>query len=193
MACPEGGGDQVQPLPLPRFLLDQRSFQAVSKQPQVGDGSSAHQVREMPAELAVPTRASSGPGLADLPDCAPPEAEWDGVTTVMIKNIPSRCHQDEVLEAIAQFGFAGRYTFFYQPKKTGKALNYGYAFIGLNTEQDVTDFRRAMEGFQFVRRKSLKAIAVAPAKIQGFHDNVKHFVGSRTLVGEQPPIFRMVL
>jgi len=111
----------------------------------------------------------------------------------MIKNIPSRCHQEEVLEAIAQFGFASRYTFFYLPKKVGKMLNYGYAFIGLFTEQDVNDFRRSLEGFQFVRRKSLKAIALAPAKIQGFQDNVKHFVGSRTLDGEQPPIFRMVL
>jgi hypothetical protein len=147
----------------------------------------------MPAELGASTRAPSGPGLADLADCVPSEAAWDGVTTVMIKNIPSRCHQEEVLEAIAQFGFASRYTFFYLPKKTGKVLNYGYAFIGLPTEQDVTDFRRSLDGFQFLRRKSLKAIALAPAKIQGFNDNVKHFVGSRALDGEQPPIFRMVL
>jgi len=177
MPCHEGGGDQVEPLPLPRFLLDRRSFQ----------------VREMPAEPGASTCAPSGPGLADLSDCDPSEAAWDGVTTIMIKNIPSRCHQEEVLEAIAQFGFASRYTFFYLPKKTGKMLNYGYAFIGLFTEMDVTDFRRSLEGFQFVRRKSLKAIALAPAKIQGFQDNVKHFVGSRTLDGEQPPIFRMVL
>jgi len=205
MACPESDGGQVELLPLPRFLVNQRSFQAASKQPQVGDalpyspraelrrasaGTSAHQVREMPG---ASTRASSGPGLADLSDCVPSEAVWDGVTTIMIKNIPSRCHQEEVLDAISQIGFASRYTFFYLPKKTGKMLNYGYAFIGLSTEQDVTDFRRSLDGFQFVRRKSLKAIALAPAKIQGFHDNVQHFVGSRALDCEQPPIFRMVL
>ncbi|CAK0848225.1 unnamed protein product [Prorocentrum cordatum] len=198
--CLGEGAGQVEPsVPLPRFLLNPGSFRAASKQPQRGGawsteaeprstpcpGRSTHRAWEVPA---VPGSCeSSGIGPAD------PEAVWDGVTTVMIKNIPSRCHQDEVLEAIAQFGFGSRYTFFYLPTKTGKMLNYGYAFVSLPTEQDVTEFRRSLDGFQFARRKSSKAVALAPAKIQGFHDNMEHFLGSRVLDGEHPPIFRLAL
>ncbi|CAK0834797.1 unnamed protein product [Prorocentrum cordatum] len=132
MACPEGAGGQVEPLPLPRFLTDRGPFRAVSKQPQAGGalacssreelrragaGSSAHQVREVPAELGASAPAANGPGLAGLADGVPPWAVWDGVATRMVQSPASLCHQEEVLEAAAQCGFSGRYTVSDQPKE----------------------------------------------------------------------------
>ena len=48
--------------------------------------------------------------------------------TVMMKNIPCGCSQQQVLDAIADVGFADLHMFFYLPTRRSKSL--GYAFVG---------------------------------------------------------------
>jgi hypothetical protein len=99
----------------------------------------------------------------------------DDVHTLMIKNIPCRCSQQEVLDAIVEIGFGDLYNFFYLPIRRGHQQNFGYAFIGFMDKEITKQFGSAMTGYRFVNRNSSKACAVAPARIQGFSSNVEHF------------------
>lgn len=95
----------------------------------------------------------------------------EGVRTVMIKHIPCRCTRNEILDVVAELGFAGTYEFFHLPTKRGQH-NFGYAFISFYSSSLATAFRSAMTGFTFPSRKSSKEVCVVPARIQGFTGTV---------------------
>lgn len=99
----------------------------------------------------------------------------DDVHTLMIKNIPCRCTQQEVIDAIAEVGFADLYNFFYLPIRRGHEQNFGYGFIGFVDGEVTKQFIEAMTGYKFKNRNSNKACEIAPARIQGFSSNVEHF------------------
>jgi len=94
--------------------------------------------------------------------------------TVMIKHIPCRCSQKEVLDAVSDVGFGERYNFFYLPIRRVHMRNFGYAFIGFPNPETTAKFAVAMTGYRFPCRRSPKACAVAPARVQGPCDSGQH-------------------
>jgi len=129
--------------------------------------------------------ALAGLGIHHCPDSADAQAlsvpADDGlrgmmsaeITTVMLKNIPGRCTQSEVLSAIDAMGFDGAYDFFYLPIL--RAHNVGYAFVGFKDADDAERFARVMTGFRFPNRKSPKVCEVVPAHFQGLQKNLSRF------------------
>jgi len=111
--------------------------------------------------------------------------------TLMIKHLPCRCTQQEVLDALAAVGFGQLYNFFYLPIRRGHTQNFGYAFVGFKDEETCTAFTNAMTGYCFAGRSSTKACAVAPARIQGFDGNVEHFQKTRCMRRKNRPILSM--
>jgi len=95
--------------------------------------------------------------------------------TLMIKHIPCRCTRKEVLDAIADVGFGKLYNFFHLPVRRVNQRNFGYAFIGFPNPEITAKFAIAMTGYRWSCRCSTKECEVAPARIQGFSDNVNHF------------------
>lgn len=117
-------------------------------------------------------------------------ALWqEDVYTVMIKNIPCGCSQEEVLSAIAAGGFENAYDFFYLPTRRSKD-NFGYAFIGFPEAQSARSFAAKMNGFRFASRRSVKTMVVVPARVQGLENNLAHFRTTRIFHSKLAPIFK---
>merc|ERR1719409_2387693 len=101
----------------------------------------------------------------------------------MIKSLPCRCAQEDVLEAIHALGFADDYDFFYMPMRPPftKPQNYGYAFINfINEEKSLAFQNRLAESEVPIRRSSIvyKKLSVAPAHLQGADSHAEHFKGT---------------
>jgi hypothetical protein len=105
----------------------------------------------------------------------------DEVTTLMIRNLPCRCTQKQVRNAIEEIGFGSDYTLFYLPIRHGQAENLGYAFIGFFDKNIATAFTNSMNGYRFPGRSSHKSCDVVQARIQGLQANLEHFVLTHTM------------
>merc|ERR550539_1789778 len=100
---------------------------------------------------------------------------------MMLKNIPPRKSQEEVLSRINQKNFANRYDFFYLPRDVRFRGNKGYAFINFLTPQDASAFKEEMDGFRFSEGGSTKVCAVVPAHVQGLMNILAAFKGTRAM------------
>jgi len=118
-------------------------------------------------------------------------SEDDGqFLTAMIKNIPSRCTCQDVIDAIDSLGFGGIYNFFYLPIRCRKEMKgFGFAFIGFPDAYLMQQFQAAMTGYRFTSRNSPKVVDIVRARIQGLDNCLAHFKSTRTLNSRQSPIF----
>mmetsp|Transcript_27953 Transcript_27953/g.65039 ORF Transcript_27953/g.65039 Transcript_27953/m.65039 type:complete len:339 (+) Transcript_27953:102-1118(+) len=96
-------------------------------------------------------------------------------TTVMLRNIPNRYSQANLLQEIDAAGFRGTYDFFYLPMDTQNRTNVGYAFINFLTSHDLDRFMTEFAGYLFQSHSSQKVARVSLAHIQGFIENIRHF------------------
>lgn len=112
-------------------------------------------------------------------------------TTGMLRNIPNRYTQDNLLEEIDQAGFMGTFDFFYLPIDVRNNANVGYAFINFLDPEDFQRFQGQFEGYRYKRGGSKKIATVSPAIVQGIEKNVENLVKKRVAHGQfGPVIFR---
>lgn len=128
------------------------------------------------------------------------------ITTLMIRNIPLRITQQQVIQALDERGFAGKYDFFYMPsgvkmesgpetsedpEKQGiSTSNLGYAFINLPNTAEAMAFQQSFHNFKFDSNGSNKRCAIYPAHIQGLENNVKHFRFTAVKLSSNKPFIR---
>lgn len=141
--------------------------------------------------------AASKKEKATEPPAVPPGFEAsserempNSMTTLMIKNIPCRCSQQEILDAIEEVGFGQAYNFFYLPMTQGQTHNIGYVFIGFDEDDVAAQFTAAITGFRFKSRNSSKCCEVVPARLQGFQTNMDHFRSRHCVRKRNHPIWR---
>jgi len=98
-------------------------------------------------------------------------------TTVMIRNIPNRYSQNDLIDEMEELGFAGTFDFLYVPLDKGTMSNVGYAFVNFLEEASAKKCMAAFEGYRFKRhRKSSGKIGtVSVAHLQGLEANVRHY------------------
>ncbi|CAK9042599.1 unnamed protein product, partial [Durusdinium trenchii] len=116
------------------------------------------------------------------------DADWQSVSTVMIKNIPCRCTTEEVLAAVDRLGFAGAYDFFYLPINRRHRQGIGYAFINFPQQGAAGLFKKAIAGYQFPGRKSQKVVHVAKAQLQGRQEVDAYFHHTQVLHTRYGPV-----
>ena len=97
------------------------------------------------------------------------------VTTLMIRNIPNRYSQSELLTEIREAGFDTKFDFFYLPMDHETHANFGYAFINFVDEREVEPFTKRFNGLKLNRFTSNKIIQIVPAQLQGFQANLQHY------------------
>lgn len=97
------------------------------------------------------------------------------VTTMMLRNIPNKYTQATLLQEIDEFGFAGKYDFFYLPMDVHYRSNVGYAFINFTAPQDAIYFNYVFAQHRFQRYESHKIGGVCVAHLQGLDENLRHF------------------
>jgi len=99
-------------------------------------------------------------------------------TTMMVRNIPNRYTQSDLMEELESLGFAGTFDFLYAPTDFGTMGNVGYFFINFITPEWATRCRMELDGYVFTRhqKKTAKKVAtVSIAHLQGLQANIRHY------------------
>lgn len=93
----------------------------------------------------------------------------DGMTTLMLRNIPCSFSSEKLALMIDDAGFAGLYDWLYVPsskhKKSANA-NLGYAFINFIAPENANVFANQMDGAAFSSTRSSKTMTISPAATQ---------------------------
>eukprot|EP00929_Paragymnodinium_shiwhaense_P045250 TRINITY_DN2313_c0_g1_i1.p1 TRINITY_DN2313_c0_g1~~TRINITY_DN2313_c0_g1_i1.p1 ORF type:complete len:234 (-),score=26.91 TRINITY_DN2313_c0_g1_i1:428-1129(-) len=114
------------------------------------------------------------------------------LTTVMIKNIPSRASPQEVMQTVDALGFQGAYDFFYLPcrnmnaKSETMSVNHGYAFINFRTAWWGRLFMDAVTASVVMLRSSPKMLSTSYGYVQGVDALV------RRIMRTKPPVMPFV-
>jgi len=121
--------------------------------------------------------------------------EGQAITTLMIRNIPNRCSQREVIGELERVGLAGCFDFVYVPLDLGTMSNVGYAFVNFIHPAFAAFCAEVLPRHQFSRqRKSGKPVAVSPAHMQGLEANLRHYeksaVNTSRLRQRRPVVLR---
>lgn len=116
---------------------------------------------------------------------------FEGKTTVMMRNLPNRYTQPLLIDELARTGFQGAYDFLYLPIDTGTRANKGYAFINFIHPSHTKAFKVTYEGCKLPLFNSSKHISVTLASMQGFEVNYAHYANARCNRGhpETRPLF----
>jgi len=99
-------------------------------------------------------------------------------TTMMIRNIPNRYNQRELITELEGLGFAGSFDFFYAPIDTSTMGNVGYAFVNFLEPRWAELSREVLEGYAFKKHQQKarrKVATVSVAHLQGLQANIRHY------------------
>jgi len=99
------------------------------------------------------------------------------ITTMMIRNIPGRYSQNDLMMDLNDLGLAGTYDFLYLPMDKATSANVGYAFVNFVQSSKAQQCMQAFEAFRFQRhqRSSNKWAKVSVAHLQGLEKNLAHY------------------
>jgi hypothetical protein len=141
-------------------------------------------------KIHIPPHQKNVPRRTDF--IAKAGKKWHSpVTTIMLRNIPNRYTNGQLIVELNEEGFAGTYNFLYVPIDFRNNCNVGYAFVNFLTEDWCQSFSEHMEGYRFQRFNSAKRACCVPAYVQGLEANVEHY--RSTLVGSDEPLHRPVV
>lgn len=135
----------------------------------------------VPATLSLSTSLSSSRDVAasSVASLEPTELE-DGITTLMVRNLPRDLIQQSLLEELDRVGFAGVYDFVYMPCSFEARETKGYAFINFTTHTAALAFASS---WQRSRRFSpdgvLPPLNISAAAVQGLEANTQKWAGPR--------------
>lgn len=116
---------------------------------------------------------------------------WKDVQTVMLRNLPSNCSQQHLVDELERADFGATFDFLYLPVGHEDGTNRGYAFINFVEAATVHRFRARFHGRQLRGFKSRKFVEVVVATLQGFEANFRHFSNTRVYDGpvKTKPLF----
>lgn len=107
-------------------------------------------------------------------------------TTVMIRNIPCRCTQDQLMEEVSKV--SSEFNFLYLPSSRKRDGTLGYAFVNFVAPEEAARFIQDFGGHVFPRQpNSTKRAQCSYAILQGFKENVRFYRRSKVAKGEYRP------
>jgi hypothetical protein len=107
------------------------------------------------------------------------------ITTVMLRNIPNRLCQVELIAELEELGFSGTFDFVYIPMDNGRKhrgssrssmSNVGYAFVNFVCASWAERCTAVFQDHSFPG--SSRVTRVSPAHVQGLEANMAHFASS---------------
>merc|ERR1719215_686556 len=98
-------------------------------------------------------------------------------TTLMIRNIPGKYSQDDLIMDLKDQGFDSTYDFLYLPIDKSTANNVGYAFVNFVDPATAAKCMESFEGHLFARvqRTPNKLAKISVAHLQGLEKNLQHY------------------
>lgn len=115
-----------------------------------------------------------------------------GITTVMIRNIPKEYSQDELIEEVSAIMGHEPFDFFYLPWDFQHNANVGYAFVNFHRTKSAHLSMKLFAKYQFKAHPSAKLGDASPAHIQGLENNLRH-LEHRAVVHENHPCSPVVM
>lgn len=115
----------------------------------------------------------------------------DKRTTCMIRNIPNKYTQSDLIHTISEQCADIFYNFLYVPVNVRNRRNVGYAFINFEDPQDIIPFYHRFHGNIWANFNSNKVCAVAYARMQGLDALVNHFHTASQPERKAQPLFRV--
>jgi hypothetical protein len=113
-----------------------------------------------------------------------PPPEWEGITTVMMRNLPNKYSQQMLLQEINEAGFQATFDFMYLPIDPDTKANRGYAFFNFIDPSFSWMFKMYFEGRKIGCFNSSKVVSVSAATLQGFAANYAHYSTARVNRGD---------
>ncbi|OJT09286.1 Meiosis protein mei2 [Trametes pubescens] len=125
----------------------------------------------------LPHCGQRAPGTKNIVDIAAIESGVDTRTTVMIKNIPNKMSDKDLLNFINRV-CPRRIDFMYLRMDFQNGCNVGYAFVNFITVQDLLHFARTQLGVKWNMYSSEKVLQMCYATYQGKESLVEKFKNS---------------
>jgi len=107
------------------------------------------------------------------------DANIDGLTTLMLRNVPVHYSQSRLMMEINRAGFLGCFDFFYLPKDPRSHKNRGFAFLNFETTDSAKRFYEHFHGQRFQNHEVEEFICVVPADLQGFEANARRYASTQ--------------
>jgi phosphatidate phosphatase PAH1 len=101
-------------------------------------------------------------------------------TTIMIRNIPNRYSQRELMLELEELGLANSFDFVYLPIDKCTRANLGYAFVNFVDPSFAEACNVIFDNYRFKRHQDLssKIAAVSIAHLQGLDANLAHYANT---------------
>jgi hypothetical protein len=160
----------------------------------------------LPMGIVSATQGNASPGHMATPEHVVPEAsptvatpiktvtdEWTDVHTIMMRNVPNKYTQNQLIDELNCRGFSGTFDFIYLPIDPDTDANRGYAFVNFDDPSDAQLFKAEFDGCRMSHFDSHKFLTVTPATLQGFDANYSHYANARVNRGDpakRPMFFR---
>eukprot|EP00928_Gymnodinium_smaydae_P054918 TRINITY_DN38600_c0_g1_i1.p1 TRINITY_DN38600_c0_g1~~TRINITY_DN38600_c0_g1_i1.p1 ORF type:complete len:387 (+),score=59.29 TRINITY_DN38600_c0_g1_i1:83-1243(+) len=181
----QDGTDRSKPASFGISFVESKMFGKASKSSEYGPPQNRFGEAWPRAVLEGETDYSfAGPDLKQSGDdnaSRLPE-EWQGKSSVMLKNIPYNCTYHALREELEKAGFARDFDYIYMPVDARSSSSRGYAFINFSSDEAAYRFK-----MHFNLRKwnplstSAKRLVVIPANLQGFSANRTRYSSCRKL------------
>lgn len=151
-------------------ILEDMDDSDLSESPKLGETpKSASTLKEEFQHSRVPRQHNLAEEFAKSDGAAEP-------TTMMIRNIPNRYTQRDLIKELEGLGLADTFDFFYAPIDMGTMGNVGYAFVNFIEPQHAAKCQELVNGYMFKKHQSRKKIAsVSVAHLQGLQANLAHY------------------
>jgi hypothetical protein len=134
------------------------------------------QGRSPAAALPKESKHCNVPKSVNLAEEYAKHGRQGAMTTIMIRNVPNRYSQRELINELKSLGFAGTFDFLYVPLDLGTMSNVGYAFVNFTDPAWAEKCMEVLQNHRFKRhRQAGKVAAVSAAHIQGLEANLKHY------------------
>eukprot|EP00928_Gymnodinium_smaydae_P090932 TRINITY_DN7463_c0_g1_i1.p1 TRINITY_DN7463_c0_g1~~TRINITY_DN7463_c0_g1_i1.p1 ORF type:complete len:337 (-),score=51.02 TRINITY_DN7463_c0_g1_i1:490-1500(-) len=111
--------------------------------------------------------------------CAGIPSEWQGKTSVMVRNLSYKCTRDMFRDELHQAGFVNSFDYVYVPVNTKRGTCKGYAFLNFVDVATAYMFKQKFDGRLMDVPGAVKPLEVIPANKQGFSENVSHYIDKR--------------
>ena len=116
-----------------------------------------------------------------------------GITTYMIRNIPTRFTSVTFVRLLEDYGFGDTFNFFYLPMDFRSGKNMGYAFINFYDPEVGVRFVSKFHSRRLPVSTSKKVIEISPSRRQGLIDNIALFRTSDLLNSVSLPHYKPLI
>lgn len=104
---------------------------------------------------------------------------WEGVTTLVTCNIPSRFDRERLMAQWPPKQWD--IDFIHMPWNATRRIYAGYAFINFDTPLAATNFCRQWHGQWIAKTKRTKKLRICAAQLQGLEENLRHLKQAQIL------------